>query len=201
MSVPAIGRPAHVGDDAQVGGGVCRRRGPATVKLPAVVPVRSVSMMPSPLTLARTVTSSDVLIFLTTSSTVTAAVVSMTAVLPLRSVMRNSPRRTPAPPLSCDSSGSLDSSPPPCSIVIVPAPTLGRVEVGEPAADGLLGGDEPGDLELVVADGRAVGGGGGEDVVVAAGGRGGLEGRGLLERRAGELQRRRGGWTGRCRRA
>jgi hypothetical protein len=54
----------------------------------------------SPFTEARTPMSSDVLIFLITSSIVTAAVVSMTAVLPERSVMRNIPRRTPAPPLS-----------------------------------------------------------------------------------------------------
>jgi len=69
-----------------------------------VAPVPSVRTSLSPLTDARTEMSSEVLIRLMTSSTVTAEVVSMTALLPLRSVMRKSPRRTPAPPLSVASS-------------------------------------------------------------------------------------------------
>jgi len=70
---------------------------------------------------------------LTTSSRVTASEVSIVAELPLRSVMRNWPRLTPAPPLSCDRAVSLEASPPPCSSVIVPAPTRALEESANPS--------------------------------------------------------------------
>jgi hypothetical protein len=89
-----------------------------------VWPELSVSLIWSPEIEARTEMSRDVLIFLMTSSTVTADEMSMTPDAPEPSVMRKRPRRTPLPPLSWASRVWVETSPPPCSIVSVPAPTL-----------------------------------------------------------------------------
>ena len=91
MSVPVIEFDADVGDESQVLGGV-----PVADVLDDQVAGRScrsgrsiTSLSPS--IDARTEMSRFVLIFLTTSSSVTAAVVSMTAVAPLRSVILKMP--------------------------------------------------------------------------------------------------------------